>query len=177
VSTTRSLQEAVDHFGSDDDEFDDYDDEARAAREERARRREERHEARRFGAHDADPDDVLRADESSVYRRSSPEHSARSLALVRPDLVEFGHVTPQSFDEAQQIADRFRADSPVIVDLRGCEVELVSRVTDFCSGLTYALDGSVQLVGERILLLAPSRFDLTSQATAGFLEKGFFNQE
>ena len=80
------------------------------------------------------------------------------------------------FDDAQQIADRLKADTPVIVNMQSCQPELAKRLTDFCSGLTYALEGSLQRIDEKILLLAPHNADLSGAPTTGHPESGFFNQ-
>jgi len=95
---------------------------------------------------------------------------------VRPPRIEFSLVTPQDFDAAQQIADHLRADSPVIVDLQSCGRDLSKRLTDFCSGLTYALEGSLQCIGENVVLLAPHNVELSSEAPGGLHERRFFNQ-
>ena len=95
---------------------------------------------------------------------------------MRPPRAEFCLVSPAEFNDAQQIADRFRRQAAVICNLQSCETALARRLTDFCSGLVYALDGSLQRLDDGLLLLAPRDLELSSEAAAGFLEKGFFNQ-
>ena len=48
-------------------------------------------------------------------------------------------VIPRSFNDAQQVADRFKDGSPVILNLQNSDAELSKRLIDFASGLTYAL--------------------------------------
>ena len=97
------------------------------------------------------------------------------VALVRPTPVEFAAVTPQSFDDAQGIADRFRKGLPVIIDLQDCDAELCARLIDFVSGLTYALDGSLRFVAPSTLLLAPGSAEVSGEAAGGGAG-GFYNQ-
>ena len=104
------------------------------------------------------------------------ERAARPLAIVRPRRLSFALVTPQDFDAAQQIADHLRSGSPVIVDLQSCGRELSERLIDFCSGLTYALEGSVEYLGDKVVLLAPHHVDFTSDAPGGPQEGRFLNQ-
>ena len=85
-------------------------------------------------------------------------------------------VVAHEFDDAEHIADRFRADVPVIANMQSCEAGLATRLIDFCSGLTYAFDGGLQRIDDRVFLLAPRNADLSGEATARFLERGFFNQ-
>jgi cell division inhibitor SepF len=54
--------------------------------------------------------------------------------------------SPSEFADAQEIADRFRTGQPVIVNLGNAYRELAHRMIDFCSGVTYALGGSMDKV-------------------------------
>jgi len=174
MDVARSLRGVIGHFGA--AAAAECEEETCAASEDRERRCEARLGVRRpRAAHGSDFDDIY-DDESSAHGRSSRDFCARPLALVRPQRIEFALVAPRSFDEAQQIADRFRADALVIVDLQGCEAELAKRLIDFCSGLTYALEGSPQLVEEAILMLAPKHVELSGEPTLGLRAKGFFNR-
>ena len=55
---------------------------------------------------------------------------------------------PAEFDEIQIIADNFKNDIPVIVNLQKVEPDVSKRIIDFCSGLTYALEGDIKKVAE-----------------------------
>jgi len=97
-------------------------------------------------------------------------------AVLGPPQAEVCLVVMHEFEDAQKIADRYRADIPVIANMQSCEAGLATRLIDFCSGLTYALGGGLQRIDDRVFLLAPHNVDLSSEATARFLERGFFNQ-
>jgi cell division inhibitor SepF len=120
---------------------------------------------------DVDDDAFPGPDESA-----RDDRAARPLAVVRPPHVEFMLVAPRDFDSAQQIADHLRASRPVIVDLQGCGPDLTKRLTDFCSGLTYALEGSLQDVGDTVMLLLPRDLELSGGAPGELRERRFFNQ-
>jgi cell division inhibitor SepF len=86
-------------------------------------------------------------------------------------------VVPRSFNDAQQIADRFKQGVPVIVNLQGVEADLSKRLIDFGSGLTYALDGGMQRVADKVFLLTPRNVEVSAEERARLLERGgFFNQ-
>jgi len=126
-------------------------------------------------------DDYDEYDDDETGEYESPARSAsgrddRPLALVRPRRVKFALVEPQDFDDAQQIADHVRAGDPVIVDLQGCDARLRKRLTDFFSGLAYAVDGSVESVGEQVMLLAPPAVELSSGLDGELHERRFLNQ-
>ncbi len=85
-------------------------------------------------------------------------------------------VVPKSFNDAQQIADQFKEAIPVILNLQGVDTELSKRLIDFASGLTYALDGGMQRIADKVFLLTPRNVELSSEERARLIEKGFFNQ-
>jgi cell division inhibitor SepF len=86
-------------------------------------------------------------------------------------------VVPHTFQDAQQIADRFKDGIPVILNLQATEQELSKRLIDFTSGLTYALDGGMQRVADKVFLLTPRNVEVSAEERARLLERGgFFNQ-
>jgi cell division inhibitor SepF len=90
--------------------------------------------------------------------------------------VQVHLVTPHSFNEAQEVADRFKRSVPVILNLQTTEGDLAKRLIDFASGLTYALDGGMQKIAEKTFLLTPRNVEVSAEERARLVEKGFFNQ-
>ena len=86
-------------------------------------------------------------------------------------------VLPRSFNDAQQIADRFKDGIPVILNLQSTDQDLSKRLIDFASGLTYALDGGMQRIADKVFLLTPRNVEVSAEERAKLLERGgFFNQ-
>jgi len=86
-------------------------------------------------------------------------------------------VLPRSFNDAQQIADKFKHSVPVIVNLQNADQELSKRLVDFASGLTYALNGNMQRVADRVFLLTPHDVEVSAEERVRVLEGGgFYNQ-
>ncbi|MGD0980274.1 MAG: cell division protein SepF [Solirubrobacteraceae bacterium] len=85
-------------------------------------------------------------------------------------------VHPKSFNDAQQVADKFKRDIPVIINLQEADQDLPRRMIDFVSGLTYALDGGMQRIADRVFMLTPRNVELSAEERARLIEKGFFNQ-
>jgi cell division inhibitor SepF len=85
-------------------------------------------------------------------------------------------VHPKSFNDAQQVADRFKDAVPVILNLQGVETDLSKRLIDFASGLTYALDGGMQRIADKVFMLTPRNVEISAAEKARLVEKGFFNQ-
>ena len=139
--------------------------------EERYRQRD-RHNVRRLPS--APEADEWPAEEPTRSRRGGATR-LRSVDTGPPAKVHL--VVPRSFNDAQQIADRFKAQVPVIINLQGADTDLSKRLIDFSSGLTYALDGSMQRVADKVFLLTPRNVELSAEERAKALERGgFFNQ-
>ncbi|HEV2813613.1 MAG TPA: cell division protein SepF [Solirubrobacteraceae bacterium] len=85
-------------------------------------------------------------------------------------------VIPKSFNDAQQVADRFKDSIPVILNLQGIDTDLSKRLIDFASGLTYALDGGMQRIADKVFMLTPRNVEISAEERARLIEKGFFNQ-
>ena len=64
-------------------------------------------------------------------------------------------MTPETYDEAQDIAEHLKAKKPVVVNLEGVEREVARRIIDFLGGTIFALDGQMQKISSGIFLVAP----------------------
>ena len=69
--------------------------------------------------------------------------------------MEPATVHPRRFDQAQEVADKFKEGQPVIMNLEGSDREVARRLIDFASGLCYGLDGSMEKVANGVYLLKP----------------------
>jgi cell division inhibitor SepF len=85
-------------------------------------------------------------------------------------------VAPRSFNDVQDVADKFKESIPVILNLQGTDHDLAKRLIDFSSGLTYALDGSMQRIADKVFLLTPRNVEVSAEERARIMERGFFNQ-
>jgi cell division inhibitor SepF len=90
--------------------------------------------------------------------------------------VQVHLVIPRNFNDAQQVADQFKRSVPVILNLQTTDHELSKRMIDFCSGLTYSLDGGMQRIAEKVFLLTPRNVEVSAEEKARLIDKGFFNQ-
>lgn len=143
-----------------------------SAHEDLERSYRERPNVRRLGPRrrDAEFDDIF-AEEAP---RSRPPVMRAVENRAQPAEVHL--VVPKSFNDAQQIADKFKGTVPVILNLQGAETDLAKRLIDFSSGLTYALDGGMQRVADKVFMLTPRNVEVSAEERARLLEKGFFNQ-
>jgi cell division inhibitor SepF len=122
-------------------------------------------------------DDIF-ADDAPSERRTGvlrPVSGSRGGGNGRGE-VRVHLVIPKSFNDAQDVADKFKDSIPVIINLQGSEADLSKRLIDFASGLTYALDGGMQRIADKVFLLTPRNVEVSAEERARLIEKGFFNQ-
>jgi cell division inhibitor SepF len=124
-----------------------------------------------------------RRDEIDDIFSDEPRSSRRETRALRPvgdngraGEIQVHLVVPKSFNDAQQIADQFKDAIPVILNLQGTDTDLSKRLIDFASGLTYALDGGMQRIADKVFLLTPRNVEVSAEERARLIEKGFFNQ-
>jgi cell division inhibitor SepF len=172
----------MDYLGlSPDDAYDDYDgyDEPEAPRQQRAPKDSEQRSQRGW---EPEPEPTVRTVnarpsfpskdfDASPSRRQASSNSGRhddsgvqirpsqssqpALRSVQGSSMEPSTVRPRRFDQAQEVADKFKDGQPVIMNLEGTEREVARRLIDFASGICYALDGSMEKVATGVYLLKP----------------------
>jgi cell division inhibitor SepF len=164
------MRKAMVYLGLTDDEFDEYEYEESAPPMAPTRRYAEGVEpsaavsaVRPMGREMADPPNGV-----TVTPRP---------AVVRPITPMLGAkvhvVAPSRFADAQEIGDRFKNGQPVIVNLQGNDKELARRMIDFCSGVTYALAGSMDKVADQVFLLTPSNVEVSAEEKRRLQERGY----
>jgi cell division inhibitor SepF len=117
-------------------------------------------------------DDIFADDEP----RGRPTAVLRPVERARNGDVRMHLVIPKSFNDAQQVADKFKQTIPVVLNLQNTDTDLAKRLIDFASGLTYALDGGMQRIAHKVFMLTPRNVQISAEERAELIEKGFFNQ-
>jgi cell division inhibitor SepF len=174
------------YFGlaEDDDLYEDDEDGALAEEdlEQRYRRRPNVRalDARR-GRGEVRVDDIF-SDESASPGRRRLRDAGGQTAVLRAteapveDVPKVYLSVPRAFNDAQAIGDRYKRGIPVIINLQTVEASLAKRLIDFASGLTYALEGRMQRIADKVFLLTPENVELSAEDQARYLDAGFFNQ-
>lgn len=72
-------------------------------------------------------------------------------------------VVPKSFNDAQDVADMYRDNKPVIVNMQNAERDLARRLIDFSSGLCYGLGGQMEKVAKDVYLLTPDDVEVADE--------------
>jgi cell division inhibitor SepF len=167
-----SWHRALVYFGLAEEYHDDYEEDVphEAELEDRYR---ERPNVRRLSARRRrdEFDDIFAEDEPRGRATTVLRPVGRANGDVRVHLV-----IPKSFNDAQQVADKFKDSIPVILNLQNTEMDLSKRLIDFASGLTYALEGGMQRIADKVFMLTPRNVEISAEEKARLIEKGFFNQ-
>jgi cell division inhibitor SepF len=170
------------YFGVREEDWEEeYDDDGAAANEDLERTYSERPNVRRLQPRRGRG---AAAEYDDIFSDEPPPRSVAARGRPGPPPGPNGHraaqqvslVVPKSFNDAQTVADKLKADVPVIINFQGADADLAKRLVDFSSGLTYALDGSMQRVADRVFLLTPNSISVSAEDKALLMERGFFNQ-
>ena len=97
--------------------------------------------------------------EAGLYVHSTMGSASADMATRRID-PESQIIVARNFSDAQSLADAIRAGRGVVLDLRSTEPEMVRRIVDFASGLTYALDGKMSKTAQGVILVTPAGVSL-----------------
>lgn len=96
--------------------------------------------------------------EAGVYvHPSAPNYGTEPVRRSEP---ESQIIVARNFSDAQTLADAMRGGRSVVLDLRSTEPEMVRRIVDFASGLTYALDGKMSKTAQGVILVSPTGVSL-----------------
>lgn len=118
-----------------------------------------------------------------TINREVPEPSSGVTVQPRPSVVRpivpvqaprVHTVAPTSFHDAQEIGDRVKAGVPVIVNLQGVDRDLMRRIIDFASGLTYGVGGEMEKAADRVFLLTPSNVEVSAEEKRRLQERGLY---
>ena len=129
----------------------------------------------------AEPTQVRRLGRPQQHRSAEvvqrPEAIVRTIAAPRPAAGTSMHKSePKRFNEARDVADRFKGGAAVIMNLQGTEDGTARRLVDFASGLVYGLDGKIEMVANRVYLLTPANMEVSAEERERITGGAFYNQ-
>ena len=109
-----------------------------------------------------------------INRRGAPGtvvklHSTRGTQISKR--------APKNLGDAQKAAEDLKDRRPVIVNLEKTDDDLARRVIDFISGVTYALNGFYERVGDKVFLFTPANIVITDEDETEPAGKGPFFDE
>lgn len=82
-------------------------------------------------------------------------------------------VVPTSFNQAQEVADKFKGTQPVIINMQAADRDLARRLIDFASGLCYGLNGQMEKVANQVYLLTPTNVEVSPEERKRLQERSY----
>ena len=70
-------------------------------------------------------------------------------------------IKPASVNDAREVTDTLLANSTVVLNLEGLDVEIAQRIIDFTSGSCYAVHGNVMKISHYIFVITPANVDVS----------------
>lgn len=118
-------------------------------------------------------------DQAPVARVPAPGRAAggsvsplRRGSTLRLETVRRTHVsvrrTVQSFEDVRKAVDGLRDGVQQIVNLEQTPADMSERLIDFLNGATYAIDGSVEKIGEQVYLFTPQNVTIDIEEKPSF---------
>lgn len=129
--------------------------------------------------------EIVSLDDSSVSTprpnrpaaSEEPADSSSVRTVVRPVAVAANArprvVRPSSFNEAQLVADGFKVNQPVVMDLQDADRDLARRLIDFASGLCYGLGGQMERLDTQVYLLTPANVSVSEEERRRLRDRGY----
>jgi len=93
--------------------------------------------------------------EEEVRQADPRRRAALRIDAARPVRVDV-RLNATVFNDARIAADGLKGGQQQIVNLERATPQMAERIIDFLNGVTYALDGAVEKIGDRIYLFAPA---------------------
>lgn len=112
-----------------------------------------------------------------VISAPAPDPEPRGVVRPLPSTAKPHVVSPSGFNDVQQVADRFKREQPVIVNLQGVDRDLSRRLIDFASGLCYGLEGDMERVADQVFLLTPHGAEVSDDDRRRLREGGLVDED
>ncbi len=125
---------------------------------------------RRLEAQPVDPTPGIGAVTSAQKRGTPVVRAVPTTPTAKPHVV-----SPGSFNEAQEVADKYKGNVPVIINLQNVDRDLSRRLIDFASGLCYGLGGTMEKVAHQVYLLTPSNVEVSAEERRRLQERGLYD--
>ena len=88
-------------------------------------------------------------------------------ALQKPQITI---VEPRLYSEVQEVSDYLLANQSVIINFRRMDREQATKMIDFLMGVTYAVKGDIQRLGDEIFICTPQSVKVNGSELSEFTE-------
>lgn len=125
-----------------------------------------------------EPEDEFEEDYESVVKtplQNSVNNSNKVVSIHTASSAKVVITKPTSYDDSLEICNSLRNRNIVIINTSALETKVARRLLDFVSGASYALDGNLDDIENRVYILSPSNVNVTNELKTELSSKGIFN--
>ena len=79
-------------------------------------------------------------------------------------------IEPRLYSEVQELSDNLLANQSIIINFRRMDKEQAKKMLDFLMGVTYAIKGDIQRLGEEIFICTPQSVEVDGSELSEFKE-------
>ena len=106
-------------------------------------------------------------------RESAPSQRPSVKRQYSESGMEVCIIKPTSVNDAREVTDTLLANSTVVLNLEGLDVEIAQRIIDFTSGSCYAVHGNVMKISHYIFVITPANVDVSGDiSTHAGIDRG-----
>ena len=109
-------------------------------------------------------------DEAPSFVPTKKERS-NNLVALKSDKVSVVVIEPTNFEEAPIIADNLKDKRPVIINMENADPILIRRMIDFIGGICYAIGGTMQKIGYKIILVVPPNVNISGELKESYTQQ------
>ena len=103
-----------------------------------------------------------RDDQYDRYDRYDQEEGATTtMGRVSSGQLPPYVLRPVAYDDVQSVVRRVRTNQPVVLVFKQTDIEIAKRILDFCFGLSFGVNGSVEELGDRVFAVLPAGISLS----------------
>ncbi|WP_249028790.1 cell division protein SepF [Tannockella kyphosi] len=96
---------------------------------------------------------------TSMFETPKSEKASNVLrALDASNISDVSLFEPRSFSDGRDIGELLCTNNAAIVNLHRLQKDQSKRITDFLTGVIFAIDGDIQVIGPKIFLCTPKNF-------------------
>lgn len=100
---------------------------------------------------------------TSFNRYSSKRPSSNIVNINTSVQMGVCMLNPASIEEAAEVVLQIKDRNIVVVNLENVEYEISQRISDFLCGASYALEGNIQLISDKIMIIAPVNVEMSGE--------------
>lgn len=99
---------------------------------------------------------------TSLSRYSSDRKMNSGMVNVSSQM-EVCMLNPETLEEAAEACIELKKRNIVVINLEKIDLATSQQISDFLSGVVYALDGSMELISSRIIIIAPVNVEMSGE--------------